>query len=206
MNAEEKKTNEEEAQRLADAEEIEVEVMPDNAAEESVADEPVAAADAEPADTGRKGRKKRAERQLDEANQKVEEMGKKLAEINDKYMRVYSEYENYRKRTSAEKAELILNGGKDVIKTMLPVLDDMERALANMVDGDTAKEGMQLIYKNMMNALQQKGLKADGGGIFQSSWHSYSPWSAVTAFSAEDGEKWGEASFPCYPLNSVAEE
>ncbi|MBR6417694.1 MAG: nucleotide exchange factor GrpE, partial [Bacteroidales bacterium] len=110
-------------------------------------------------ETGRRARKKRMERHVDELNEKVEQMGLKLAEMNDKYMRVYSEYENYRKRTSAEKASLILNGGKDVIKLMLPVLDDMERALANLAEGDTAREGMELIYKNMMNALQQKGLK-----------------------------------------------
>lgn len=110
-------------------------------------------------ETGRRARKKRMERHVEELNEKVEQMGLKLAEMNDKYMRVYSEYENYRKRTSAEKASLILNGGKDVIKLMLPVLDDMERALANLAEGDTAREGMELIYKNMMNALQQKGLK-----------------------------------------------
>ncbi len=110
-------------------------------------------------DKSRRGRKKRAERQIEELNSKIESMGAKLAEMNDKYMRIYSEYENYRKRTNAEKAGLILNGGKDVIKLMLPVIDDMERALANMVEGDAAKEGMQLILKNMMNALQQKGLK-----------------------------------------------
>ncbi|MBR3828006.1 MAG: nucleotide exchange factor GrpE, partial [Bacteroidales bacterium] len=61
--------------------------------------------------------------------------------------------------TTAEKASLILNGGKDVIKLMLPIIDDMERALANMAEGDAAREGMQLILKNMMSALQQKGLK-----------------------------------------------
>lgn len=111
-------------------------------------------------ESGRRTRKKRMERHVDELNEKIEQMGLKLTEMNDKYMRVYSEYENYRKRTSAEKASLILNGGKDVIKLMLPVLDDMERALANMAEGDAAREGMELIYKNMMNSLQQKGLKA----------------------------------------------
>lgn len=110
-------------------------------------------------DNSRRSRKKRSERQIDELHNKVEEMGTKLSEMNDKYMRLYSEYENYRKRTGAEKAALILNGGKDVIKLMLPVVDDMERALSNMADGDAAKEGMQLILKNMLNALQQKGLK-----------------------------------------------
>ncbi len=107
-----------------------------------------------------RGRKRRAERQIEELNDKVEEMGMKLAEMNDKYMRIYSEYENYRKRTNAEKAGLILNGGKDVIKLMLPVIDDMERALTNMSKDDSSREGMELILKNMLNALQQKGLKA----------------------------------------------
>lgn len=117
--------------------------------------------DAEPRreEKGRRARRRHAEKQVDELTAKVEQMGAKLVEMNDKYMRVYSEYENYRKRTSLEKASLILNGGKDVIKLMLPVIDDMERALANMADGDAAKEGMALIHKNMMNALQQKGLK-----------------------------------------------
>lgn len=122
----------------------------ENKAQEDVANEP---------DHGRRARRKRSERQTEELNTKVEEMGMKLAEMNDKYMRIYSEYENYRKRTSAEKASLILNGGKDVIKLMLPIIDDMERALANMAEGDAAREGMQLILKNMMSALQQKGLK-----------------------------------------------
>lgn len=122
----------------------------ENKAQEDVANEP---------DHGRRARRKRSERQTEELNTKVEEMGMKLAEMNDKYMRIYSEYENYRKRTSAEKANLILNGGKDVIKLMLPIIDDMERALANMAEGDAAREGMQLILKNMMSALQQKGLK-----------------------------------------------
>ncbi|MBP5548758.1 MAG: nucleotide exchange factor GrpE [Bacteroidales bacterium] len=107
----------------------------------------------------RRARKRRAEQRAEALNEKVEQMGMKLAEMNDKYMRIYSEYENYRKRTALEKTNLILNGGKDVIKLMLPVIDDMERALANLADDDTAKEGMQLILKNMLNALQQKGLK-----------------------------------------------
>ncbi len=129
--------------------------------EETMAADDNASADetAQEEDRSRRSRKKRAERQVDELTAKVEDMGRKMAEINDKYMRIYSEYENYRKRTSAEKAGLILNGGKDVIKLMLPIVDDMERAVANMGDGDAAKEGMQLILKNMLNALQQKGLK-----------------------------------------------
>lgn len=136
----------------------------------------------------RRSRKKRSERLADELNEKVEQMGVKLAEMNDKYLRIYSEYENYRKRTSAEKAGLILNGGKDVIKLMLPIIDDMERALDNMEDGDSAKEGMNLIYKNMVNALQQKGLKAmeAKGEKFDENFHE-----AITQIPAPSPEQKG---------------
>ena len=80
--------------------------------------------------------------------------------MNDKYTRLYSEYENYRKRTNLEKADLLINGSKETIKAILPVVDDMERALQAMKDDDQAKEGVQLIYNKMMNILCTKGLKA----------------------------------------------
>ena len=85
----------------------------------------------------------------------VQEMGEKLAALNDKYMRLYSEYENYRKRTTMEKADLLLNGSKEMLKAILPVVDDFERALANGAD-----EGVRLIYNKLMKTLEQKGLKA----------------------------------------------
>lgn len=156
--------------------------------DENTAETQVEHEDETPEDNSRRGRKKRVERHNEELNAKVEEMGHKLAEMNDKYMRIYSEYENYRKRTSAEKASLILNGGKDVIKLMLPVIDDMERALENMAEGDAAKEGMQLILKNMMNALQQKGLKPmDAKGLkFDENFHE-----AITQIPAPTPEAKG---------------
>ena len=86
---------------------------------------------------------------------KVQEMGEKLAELNDKYLRLYSEYENYRKRTNQEKADLLLNGSREMMKAILPVIDDFERALAATED-----EGVQLIYNKMLKILEQKGLKA----------------------------------------------
>lgn len=106
----------------------------------------------------RRERRKRHERH-DENEQKVQELGQKLIEANDKYVRIYSEYENYRKRTTMEKADLILNGAKDTIKAILPVVDDLERALAHMSDNDASKEGVQLIYNKLMKTLEQKGLK-----------------------------------------------
>lgn len=90
------------------------------------------------------------------AEDKLQEMGEKLATMNDKYLRLYSEYENYRKRTNIEKADLLLNGARDMMKSILPVIDDFERALAVKNDD----EGVQLIYNKMMKILEQKGLKA----------------------------------------------
>lgn len=87
---------------------------------------------------------------------KVQELGEKLATLNDKYLRLYSEYENYRKRTNLEKADLLLNGSRDLMKAILPVIDDFERALAVKSDD----EGVQLIYNKMMKILESKGLKA----------------------------------------------
>lgn len=106
----------------------------------------------------RRERRKRHERH-DENEKIVQELGQKLIEANDKYVRIYSEYENYRKRTTMEKADLILNGAKDTIKAILPVVDDLERALAHMSDDDASKEGVQLIYNKLMKTLEQKGLK-----------------------------------------------
>lgn len=124
----------------------------------------------------------------DETAEKLQEMGEKLAEMNDKYVRLYSEYENYRKRTTTEKAELIINGSKDTIKAVLPVVDDMERALQAMADEDSAKEGVQLIYNKMMNILGQKGLKAieAKGQKFDENLHE-----AITQFPAADESQKG---------------
>ncbi len=124
----------------------------------------------------------------DETAEKLQEMGEKLAEMNDKYVRLYSEYENYRKRTTTEKAELIINGSKETIKAVLPVVDDMERALQAMADEDSAKEGVQLIYNKMMNILGQKGLKAieAKGEKFDENLHE-----AITQFPAADESQKG---------------
>ena len=137
-------------------EEKELNNQPDTAAESQSANE--AATQSETEHSSKKERRKRHERHEDH-ERKVQEMGEKLAEINDKYVRLYSEYEDYRKRTNTEKADLIINGSKDMIKAILPVVDDMERALSAMADADAAKEGVQLIYNKLMNILSQKGLK-----------------------------------------------
>ncbi|MBR5475287.1 MAG: nucleotide exchange factor GrpE [Bacteroidaceae bacterium] len=95
------------------------------------------------------------EKQLNEANEKI-------ATLEDKYLRQVAEFDNYRKRTLKEKAELIKNGGERAIESILPVLDDFERALANMAKDDNAQEiltGVELIYNKFMGILKQNGLQ-----------------------------------------------
>ena len=86
----------------------------------------------------------------------------KIDELQDKYLRSVAEFDNYRKRTMKEKAELILNGGENAIKAILPVLDDMERAIDNGAktdDPQVLREGMELIFQKFMKALEGMGVK-----------------------------------------------
>lgn len=79
-----------------------------------------------------------------------------------KYLRLSAEFDNYRKRTMKEKAELILNGGEKSISSILPIVDDFERALKNMetaTDVAAVKEGVELIYNKFMSVLGQNGVK-----------------------------------------------
>lgn len=93
----------------------------------------------------------------------VDELTKEQEEMKDKYLRLSAEFDNYRKRTMKEKAELILNGSEKTITAILPVIDDLERALANMQkanDVEAVKEGVELIYNKFMQILGQNGVKA----------------------------------------------
>ncbi len=90
-----------------------------------------------------------------------QELQAKLAELNDKYLRLYSDFDNFRKRTAKEKVELIQSGGEDVFKSMLPIVDDFDRAIksnAETTDINTINEGIILIYHKFKNILSQKGL------------------------------------------------
>ncbi len=84
-----------------------------------------------------------------------------IADLKDKYLRSVAEFDNYRKRTLKERAELILNGGEKTITALLPVLDDMERAMKNgekTDDPQVLREGMELIYHKMMNVFKGLGV------------------------------------------------
>lgn len=94
--------------------------------------------------------------------QELEKANEQIEEQKDKYLRLSAEFDNYRKRTMKEKAELILNGGEKSISSILPIVDDFERALKNMetaTDVAAVKEGIELIYNKFMSVLGQNGVK-----------------------------------------------
>lgn len=98
----------------------------------------------------------------DAKDQKIAELQQKADELNDKYLRLYSEFDNFRKRTAKEKVELIQSGGEDVFKSILPVIDDFERALksnAETTDIKAVNDGVNLIYSKLKSTLTQKGLE-----------------------------------------------
>ncbi len=92
----------------------------------------------------------------------LEKLQAEMDEMKDKYLRLSAEFDNYRKRTMKEKAELILNGGEKSISSILPIVDDFERALKNMETAEdvaAVREGVELIYNKFMTVLGQNGVK-----------------------------------------------
>ncbi|MCO6500695.1 MAG: nucleotide exchange factor GrpE [Vicingus serpentipes] len=92
-----------------------------------------------------------------------EDLEAKVKEATDKYLRLYSEFDNFRKRTQKEKIELYKTAGEDVISAILPVMDDFERAQKAMEESDDiqgVKDGIKLIHDKLVNILKQKGLEA----------------------------------------------
>lgn len=101
--------------------------------------------------------------QTEEETQTVEEnFAQQLEELKDKYLRTVAEFENFKRRTLKEKTELILNGGEKAITAILPIIDDMERAIENAHKQecvDAVEEGWELIYKKLLSTLEGMGVK-----------------------------------------------
>ena len=96
------------------------------------------------------------------SQKKIENLQKSLDELNDKYLRLYSEFDNYRKRTSKERIELLKSASQEVILDILPVVDDLERSIQSFEEhklSKEAKQGVELIYNKLMNILKQKAWK-----------------------------------------------
>ena len=122
----------------------------------------------------------------------VEELNGKLAKEKDDYIRLMAEFDNFRRRTSQEKLELVSMASTDTIKGLLPVLDDCERAmnvLKESNDSEAAKEGTELIYHKLMAYLQSKGLAVIEalGQDFDTDLHE-----AVAQFPVQEEEKKGK--------------
>lgn len=94
-------------------------------------------------------------------DKQAEELKEKYDELNDKYLRLFSEFDNYRKRTAKEKIELSKTASESIMVDLLPVLDDFERALQTMENKETDAnyEGVLLIYNKFKRTLEQKGLE-----------------------------------------------
>ena len=125
-------------------------------------------------------------------NSKVEELEAKLAREKDDYIRLMAEFDNFRRRTSQEKLDLVSVASMDTIKGLLPILDDCERALAVLgesSDSEAAKEGTNLIYTKLLNYLQSKGLAVieAAGQVFDTDLHE-----AVAQFPVQEEEKKGK--------------
>ena len=116
----------------------------------------------------------------------------KLAEMNDKYIRLYADFENFRKRISKERVDLLRFGGEEVFSKIIPVLDDFERAFKSMneiTDIATIKQGEELIYNKFKNILTQSGLTEmkSTGEIFNPDIHE-----AITNIPAPTEEQKGK--------------
>lgn len=103
---------------------------------------------------GKKNKKGKNDKQFDELKEKYDE-------LNDKYLRLFSEFDNYRKRTAKEKIELSKTASESIMVDLLPILDDFERAIQTMENKETDAnyEGVVLIYNKLKRTLEQKGLE-----------------------------------------------
>ncbi|WP_304236266.1 nucleotide exchange factor GrpE [Jiulongibacter sediminis] len=98
----------------------------------------------------------------DEELSEEEKLSVELAEQKDKFIRLYSEFENFRRRTAKEKVDIVMNASEGLIKELLPVLDDFERAqqsFENAKDIEAIKEGVELVFGKLKRTLENKGLK-----------------------------------------------
>ncbi|MBD2755731.1 nucleotide exchange factor GrpE [Spirosoma validum] len=119
-------------------------------------------------------------------------IGSELAELKDKYLRLYADFENFRRRTAKEKLDLISNANEGVLQALIPVVDDFERAMQSIDKTDdvaAVKEGVSLIYNKLFKTLESKGLKpmASKGEPFNADLHE-----SVTQFPAPSDDLKGK--------------
>lgn len=117
------------------------------------------------------------EQELRSKDEEVDKIKNELEEIKDKYLRLYSEFENYKRRTARERIDLIKTANEDLMVALLPILDDFDRAKKSSENKEAtaaALEGYELIYNKLIKGLEQKGLKNMGvlaGNDFNEEYH-----------------------------------
>jgi len=121
--------------------------------------------------------------------EKLAQAEAEIAELKDKILRQAADFANFRKHSMATHTELILNGGKKVLESLLPILDDMERAEANLAKSEeveTLREGLSLIFQKLQRTLEQQGLKKmeTKEAQFDTDFHE-----AVALFPTEDEQQ-----------------
>jgi molecular chaperone GrpE len=92
----------------------------------------------------------------------IKSLEEQIAELKDKHLRLFSEFDNYRKRTTKERIELFKTANSDLIQELLPVLDDFDRAIKSFEEAkdiDAVKQGVELIYNKFNSTMEKKGLK-----------------------------------------------
>ena len=131
--------------------------------------------------------------EIDALKQELDDTKAKLEKEKKEYLFLRADFDNFRKRTLKEKSEIIKNGGENVLKGLLPIVDDFERSLQAMNDAssvDAVKEGVELIYNKLVKYLEQNGVKAldtTPGTEFDTEFHE-----AVTLFPAADDSQKGK--------------
>ena len=121
--------------------------------------------------------------------EKLAQAEAEITELKDKILRQAADFANFRKHSMATHTELILNGGKKVLESLLPILDDMERAEANLEKSEeveTLREGLSLIFQKLQRTLEQQGLKKmeTKEAQFDTDFHE-----AVALFPTEDEQQ-----------------
>lgn len=178
-------------------ENTEKEIIPDEQSREEVENNAGQADDAvaengQDSKMSRKEAKAMKKEKTEKLEKEIEDLKASLAKEKDDYIRLMAEFDNFRRRTSKEKLELVNVASEDTIKGLLPVLDDCERAmdvLSKSSDSDAAKEGTELIFNKLMGYLKTKGLAVIEARdkTFDTDMHE-----AVAQFPVNEDEKKGK--------------
>ena len=144
------------------------------------------------AETEEKSTRKSRKAKKKGLEKKIEDLQMENQELKDKYLRLYAEFDNYKKRTIKEKMELMKTAAQDTMTALLPVLDDFDRAKKNADDDNSTEvftEGMQLLYQKLHAVLKQKGLQPmeTNGQVFDPEFHE-----AITEIPAPTDELKGK--------------